>query len=73
VGEIPPLTGTAVNVTLVPVQIVFPEPEDIVTDGTTEEDTVIVVPELAVVGDAHIAFDVMVQVTTSPLFKLPFE
>ena len=41
---------------------------DIVTDGVTDGVTVIVSElDVAVVGEAHVAVDVMTQVTTAPV------
>ncbi|KAF5032324.1 hypothetical protein DSECCO2_618510 [anaerobic digester metagenome] len=57
------------NVTPVPAHIVVAEAET-ATDGVTTGLTVIVIPvEVAVVGDAHEAVDVITQVTTSPLAR----
>ena len=63
----PPLVGAAVKVTLVPEQMLVAE-ADTATEGTTVVLTVMVTGvEVAVVGDAHEAEDVITQVTTSPL------
>lgn len=60
------MTGVAVNVTAVPEQIVVPEPEAIVTDGVTEELTLMVMLfDVAVEAVAQLAVDVITQVTTS--------
>ncbi|MPM59202.1 hypothetical protein SDC9_106042 [bioreactor metagenome] len=57
------------KVTLVPAQIVEAEAET-ETAGVTTGLTVMVIPEdVAVVGDAQDAVDVMTQVTTSPLLR----
>ena len=64
----PPLVGVAVNVTVVPEQIVLPVLLLMETDGVMEELTVIVIVLLlAVVGDAQVALLVKVQVTVFPL------
>jgi hypothetical protein len=62
--------GVAVNVTDCPVQIVE-VPVAIETDGTTAALTVIVtVLEVAVTGDAQVALEVIITVTTSELFNV---
>ena len=68
---VPPFVGVAVNVTDVPEQIVVPEPLAILTDGVTALFTVIVtLLEVAVNGDAQDEFEVITQLTTSPLFNV---
>lgn len=63
------MVGAAVNVTLVPEQILVAEALT-ATEGVTEVFTVIVTGvEVAVVGVAHVAVDVMTQVTASPLVR----
>ena len=63
----PPLSGVAVNVTVVPEQIVVAEAA-MFTDGVTGEVTVIVIAlEVAVVGLTQVAEDVITTVTTSLL------
>ena len=70
----PPLVGVAVNVTLVPVQIVLPGFALMVTDGTTVAVTVIVIPfDVAVVGLTQARDDVITTVTTSPFANALFE
>mgnify|MGYP006174408523 FL=1 len=70
VGVVPPFVGFAVNVTLVPEQIADPGVPEIVTLGVTVVITEIAEVEAdAVVGEAHGAFEVMMTVTTSPLFN----
>ena len=60
------MVGVAVKVTLVPEQMVEAE-ADTATEGTTVVLTVIVTgDEVAVVGDAQEAEEVITQVTTSP-------
>lgn len=62
----PPLSAVALNVTEVPGQIVVPE-APIITDGVTGWFTVIIIGlEVAVVGEAQVAVDVIMHVTTSP-------
>ncbi len=66
----PPLTGVAVKVTLVPVQIVVADAA-MVTDGATEEVTVIVMALLVAVGvEAQAELLVITTVTTSLLFNV---
>jgi hypothetical protein len=74
VGVVPPFVGVAVNVTLSPAQIVLSASLDaILTLGVRFVFTVVVIPVLvAVVGLAHVAFDVNTQVTTSPLANVAF-
>ena len=56
------------NVTLCPEQIVVPGLAVIVTDGATDAPTVMVILEdVAVVGETQVAFDVIVTVIISPL------
>ena len=63
--------GVAVNVTEVPAQIVPAGTAAIVTDGTTEAVTTIVMLfDEAVVGEAQGSLDVRITVITSPLFKV---
>jgi hypothetical protein len=64
---VPPFVGVAVNVTLVPEQIVLPGLALMLTDGTTVDPTVIVMPvDVAVVGLAQANDEVITTVTTSP-------
>ncbi|KAF5032322.1 hypothetical protein DSECCO2_618490 [anaerobic digester metagenome] len=66
------MVGVAVNVTLVPEQMLVAEALT-ATEGVTVVLTVIVTGvEVAVVGVAHVAVDVMTQVTTSPLASAAF-
>ena len=52
-------------------QIVPDGTEAMLTDGTTTAVTTIVIAfEVAVRGEAHAAFEVMITVTISPLFKV---
>lgn len=58
------------NVTAVPLHGVVVLTE-IVTEGVTEADTVILIAfDVAVVGEAQGSLDVIITVTTSPLFKV---
>ena len=64
----PPFVGVAVNVTLVPAQIVLPGLAAIITDGITLPVTVILILfDVAVVGLAQGALLVNTQLTTSSL------
>ena len=70
----PPFVGVAVNVTLVPVQIVLPGSTLMITDGATVDVTVIVIPDdVAVVGLAQASDDVIRTVTISPFANALFE
>ena len=63
----------AVNVTLVPEQIVLPGLAAIVTVGATAAVTVMVTSlEVAVVGLAQASDDVITQVTLAPLINAAF-
>ena len=68
----PPFVGTAVNVTLVPPQIVWlPVVIAVATEGVNVGLTTIVILVLvAVVGVAHEALLVRMQVRTSPFAKV---
>jgi hypothetical protein len=71
VGEPPPFVGDAVNVTLVPEQILFPGFALMITLGTTFGLTVIIkLFDVAGLPATHEAFDVITQVITFPLVKL---
>lgn len=63
-GEAPPLVGVAVNVAEAPAHIgLLPVVCAIITEGTSNGFTVIVMPALvAVVGLAHVALDVNMHV-----------
>ena len=66
-GDEPPLVGVAVNVTLVPSQIVFPGLAEILTLTGRFGFTVIVIALLvAGLPVAQVAFDVSCTVITSP-------
>ena len=71
----PPFVGVAVNVTLVPEQIVLPGLAAMLTDGVNVVDpTLIVIPgDVAVVGLAQPIEEVITTVITSPLTKALFE
>ena len=63
----PPFVGVAVNVTLVPGQIVLPGDAAILTEGaTTGFTTIAIVLEVTGLGLAQASDDVITQVTTSP-------
>ena len=65
------MVGVAVNVTLVPEQMVVAEAAT-ATDGVTVVFTVMVTGvDVAVVGVAQVAVDVITQVTMSPLASAP--
>jgi len=66
------LVGVAVKVTLVPEQMLVADAAT-ATEGTTVVLTVIVTgDDVAVVGDAQDAEEVITQVTTSPLASAAF-
>ena len=70
----PPFVGVAVNVTLVPEQIVLPGLAVMLTDGVTVAPTIIVIPgDVAVVGLAQLSEEVITTVITSPLTNAAFE
>ena len=61
------MVGVGVKVTFVPAQIVVADAAT-VTEGVTGALTLIVIPaDVAVVGEAQLAVEVITQVTTSPL------
>ena len=67
------MVGVAVNVTLVPLQIVEPGFAVMLTDGATDELTVIVtVLDVAVGVDAQAEFDVITQLTVFPFARVAF-
>jgi hypothetical protein len=71
---VPPFVGIAVNMTLVPEQIVLPGLAVMLTDGTTVDPTIIVIPvDVAVVGLAQASDEFIVTVITSPLANALFE
>ena len=71
---VPPFTGIAVNVTLMPGQIVVPGLAAMLTDGTIVDPTIIVIPgDVAVVGLTQASEEVNTTVTTSPLANVLFE
>jgi hypothetical protein len=68
---VPPFTGLAVKLTEAPAQTVLPGFAVILTEGTTTGFTVMVmVFEVALVGDAHGAVDVIITLTTSLLLSV---
>ena len=67
------MVGVAINVTLVPVQIVFPGLAAMITDGATAAVTVMMISfEVAVVGLAQASEEVITQVILSPFTKAAF-
>lgn len=67
----PPLVGVEVNVTLVPVQICPDGTAETDTDGVTVGVTdIVIVFEVAVVGETQAAFEVIITVTLSPLLNV---
>ena len=70
----PPFVGVAVNVTLVPAQIVLPGLATMLTDGTAVDATVIVIPvDVAVAGLAQASEEVNTTVTTVPFANALFK
>ena len=67
------MIGVAVKVTLVPAHIAPEGFAAMLTDGISDEVTVIVTEAVAVTGLAQVALDVRIQVTVFPLTRLPFE
>ena len=66
----PPLVGVAVNVTDVPLHIVV-FGVAILTAGVTDGLTVMVMLfDVAVVGEAQVAVEVITQLTTAPLVSV---
>ena len=71
---VPPFVAVAVKVTFVPEQIELPGLAPILTDGTTVDPTVIVIPvDVAVDGLAHTSDEVITTVNTSPFASPLFE
>jgi hypothetical protein len=67
---VPPLVGVAVNVTLVPKQIVLPGAAEMLTEGVTLAVTVIVIVLLLTVGVVtQVILLVIVTSTTSPFTR----
>ena len=67
------MAGVAVNVTLVPEQIVFPGAAEMLTDGVTVGVTTMVIAlEVAGLGLAQASDEVITQVTISPFTKVEF-
>ena len=67
------MAGVAVNITLVPVQIVVPGAADMLTDGVMVAVTDMVMAlEVAGLGLAQLIDEVITQVTISPFTKVEF-
>ncbi|MPN13073.1 hypothetical protein SDC9_160393 [bioreactor metagenome] len=65
------MTGAATKVTEVPSQMVSPGIAAMLTEAATEEFTDIVIAfDVAVAPTAQVAFEMTVQVTTSPLLRV---
>ena len=71
-GDVPPFVGKAVNVTLVPAQMVLPGFAETLTEGVTDEVRLIVMP-FDVAGLVQANDEVITTVTTSPLVSVLFE
>jgi len=70
---VPPFVGVAVNMTLVPEQIVLPGLALMFTDGVTDPVMIIVILfEVAVFGFAHPNDEVITTLTTSPFTNPAF-
>jgi hypothetical protein len=68
---VPGFVGVAVNVTLVPAQIAPDGTAAILTEGTITGLTAITIAlDVAVIGDGHGAFEVIVTVTLFPFVKV---
>ena len=68
----PPLVGVAVNVTLVPEQMVVAEAEILTLTGRLGFTVMVTVLEVAGLPVAHVAFDVITQVMVLPFAKVLF-
>ena len=66
----PPLVTVAVNVVLWPLHKAVPALDTILTAGVIVPTVTVIAPEVAVVGDAHAAFEVIWHVMASLLTKL---
>ena len=67
------MVGVAVNVTLVPVQIVIPGLAAMLTEGATAAFTAIVISfDVAVVGLAQASDEVITQVILAPFANAAF-
>ena len=62
----------AVNVTFVPAQMVVAEAITFTLTGKFEFTVIVMLLLVAVIGDAQVAFDVKMQVTTWPFVKALF-
>jgi len=60
------LVGVAVNVTLVPEHMVVAEAATATEGVTTGLTVMVIVEDVAVVGEAHVAVDVITQVIVFP-------
>ena len=65
----PPFTGVGVNVTEVPEQIFVALAEILALGGTVGLTVIEMLFEVAVVGDAQLAVEVIMQLTTSPFAR----
>jgi len=63
------LVGVAVKVTLVPEQMVVADAETATAGVTTGLTVIVIVEDVAVVGEAQVAFDVITQVMVFPLVR----
>ena len=66
-GVVPPLVGVAVKVTEVPVQTGLAEAEMLILTGRSGFTVMIMLLDVAGLPVAHVAFEVKIQVTASPL------
>jgi len=71
-GVVPPFTGVAVKVTLVPAQIGFSEATMLTLAGNTGFTVMVMVFEVAGLPVAQGAFEVITQETVFPLAKAAF-
>ena len=66
-GVVPPFTGVAVYVTKVPVQTGLSDAAIVMLTGAGGSTVIVTVLDVAGLFVVHNAFDVRMQVTTSPL------
>ena len=71
-GVVPPFTGVAVKVTLVPAQIGFAEATMLTLAGKTGFTVMIMIFEVAGLPLTQVAFEVITQETVFPLAKAAF-
>ena len=71
-GVVPPFTGVAVNVTLVPAQIGFSEATMLTLAGNTGFTVMVMIFEVAGLPLTQVAFDVITQETVFPLANEAF-